>query len=239
MVSAVFSLFVTASIACLSFTDGFVVSGSFRGWTSSFSPLLNAPVDVQAESLGDKTPLPSALIERARDLMENGLGYFSSIEDEDVLAPDFVFRGPVIGPLNKKDYMEVLAYFSVYKALEDIEPNCFGFSVDPDDPYRVWFQVRAKGTYTQELGGPLGELAGKITPADNRRYQGATETWSLVFNDNQQVRHMSAGYVVDRFEEESTTNGKGLTFGILETIGVPFPAGVGDNTLKAVQALPT
>ena len=40
------------------------------------------------------------------------------------------------------DYKEVLDYFSIYKAFPDMDPNCFGFTVDPENPLRVWYFVR-------------------------------------------------------------------------------------------------
>lgn len=168
--------------------------------------------------------------------MKAGQGYFSPIQ-EDLLADDFVFRGPVIGPLNKRDYIDVLDYFSVYRAFPDIEANCFGFSVDPDDPHRVWFLVRASGTYRAPLGGALGELAARATPPDGRRYGGSTETWSLTFNNQKQVRYISAGYVSDRFEPEATTRGKGLTFGVLASIGISLPSGVNSPGLQLTQSV--
>ena len=106
--------------------------------------------------------------------------------------------------------------------------------------------VRATGTYRNRLGGPLG----KILPPDQRIYRGSTETWSLTFcnnnnnnnnndddDDDLQCRFMTAGYVADRFNEEATTDGIGLSFGILKTLGISLPSGVGDASLRLVQAV--
>lgn len=175
------------------------------------------------------SPSDSDVIEAAKKLMQNA-GYFNQM-DESLFAEDFIFRGPVIGPLNKEDYTEVLEYFSIYKAFPDIDPNCFGFSVDPDEPLRVWFQVRASGTYTKPLGGPVGKL---IKP-DGQKYRGSTETWSLLFDENLKVRLITAGYVSDRFDSGSTTGGTGLSFGILKTIGLSIPSGVGNPILQLIQ----
>lgn len=169
--------------------------------------------------------------------MTSGTGYFSPLTDESLLADDFVFRGPVIGPLNKEDYAEVLDYFRVYEAIADLSPNCFGFTVDPTDPYRVWFFVRATGTYQAPLGGLLGKIATAVTPPDNRKYQGSTEAWSLTLNERLQVRCITAGYVVDRFDDKATTEGNGLTFGVLSTLGLSLPTAPGDPRLRLVQWL--
>lgn len=187
------------------------------------------------ESSATLPPSSTELIEAAEHFMTRGTGYFSPLKEDKLLAPDFIFRGPVIGPLNKQDYAEVLEYFSVYKALPDIQPNCFGFSTDPQDPYRVWFFLRATGTYQEPLGGTLGKLASQVTPPDGRVYHGSTEAWSLTFNEQKQVRYISAGYVVDRFEPEATTKGKGLTFGVLASLGLELPSGVNDVRLQFIQ----
>ena len=201
--------------------------------------LLSSPLftPISSTSRGGD-PSSTEVIAAAQKVMAN-TGYFDPMEDESLFADDFIFRGPVIGPLNKADYQEVLNYFSIYKAFPDISPNCFGYTQDPDNPYRVWFMVRATGTYQYRLGGPLGSLL----PPDQRMYRGSPETWSLTFcrnsnnNNNLQVRLMTAGYVSDRFDDEATTDGKGLSFGILKTLGISLPSGVGDTGLRLVQAV--
>ena len=177
-------------------------------------------------------PTEAQIIEAAKYFMENGTGYFNPY-DPTLFAEDFIFRGPVIGPLNKVDYEQVLEYFSIYKAFPDINPNCFGYSIDPDNPLRVWFQLRASGTYTKPLGGPVG----KIIKPNGTKYRGSTETWSLTFDRTLKARYLSAGYVSDRFEEQSTTDGIGLSFGILKTLGLSLPSGVGNPVLELIQAV--
>eukprot|EP00401_Gymnodinium_catenatum_P057624 CAMPEP_0117554556 /NCGR_PEP_ID=MMETSP0784-20121206/50816_1 /TAXON_ID=39447 /ORGANISM="" /LENGTH=55 /DNA_ID=CAMNT_0005351727 /DNA_START=259 /DNA_END=423 /DNA_ORIENTATION=+ len=46
----------------------------------------------------------------------------------------------------------------IYEGLPDISPNAFGYTLDPQDPNRVWFLVRNSGTFTGEpgLGFPYG-----------------------------------------------------------------------------------
>merc|ERR1712232_1024737 len=65
------------------------------------------------------------------------------------------------------------------------------------------------------------------TMRQKRKYIGSTEAWSITFNNLMwmQVKCLTAGYVVDRFEDKSlcTTEGKGLELGVLHTIGIPTP----------------
>ena len=200
--------------------------------TSSLSSFFSPPSYLKSDS----APSSAEVIAAAKKIMAN-TGYFDPMADDSLFADDFVFRGPVIGPLNKSDYQDVLSYFSIYKAFPDISPNCFGYTQDPEQPCRVWLMVRATGTYQNRLGGPLG----KILPPDQRIYRGSPETWSLTFcknnNDDLQCRLMTAGYVADRFDDEATTDGIGLSFGILKTLGISLPSGVGDTSLRFVQAV--
>ena len=172
-----------------------------------------------------------------------GNGYNDYDDPSSILAEDFVFRSPVIGPLTKWDYIEALDYFRVYESFPDINPNCYGFTVDVVEPLKVRFFVKATGTYQNPLGGFLGSAAAKLNPPDGRQYMGATEAWSITFNDldRMQVKSISAGYVVDRFEEDgflSTTKGKGLVYGILNTIGMDYlPSSPGSKSLELTQWL--
>lgn len=210
------------------------------GVTPGSTIVQNSPTAINTNDNLSSSPSEAQVIEAAKCFMQN-TGYFNPM-DESLFADDFIFRGPVIGPLNKNDYKDVLNYFSIYKAFPDISPNCFAFGVDPEDPLRVWYQLRATGTYTKPLGGPVGLV---IKP-DGQNYRGSTETWSLTFDESLKARLLTAGYVSDRFEdrfEESsdnvkptTTGGIGLSFGILKTLGLSIPSGVGNPILELIQA---
>jgi hypothetical protein len=153
-----------------------------------------------------------------------------------ILADDFVFKGPVIGPLNKPDYVDVVDnYFKIYEAFPDLNSNCYGFTVDVVDPLTVRFFVKATGTYQQPLENAIGRdgsLLGKATSfmtgkPDGRRYVGATEAWSITFNslERMQVRCLRGGYVVGEAAGGLTTaQGKDSIFGLLTTLGVPVPS---------------
>jgi len=173
--------------------------------------------------------------------MKSQGGYFSPMTPNDnnvnmnILSDDFVFNGPVIGPLNKWDYIQSSDYFRLYEAFPDINPNCFGFTVDLLDPLKVRFFVKATGSFQSPIGGFVGKTSARFIPPDGRPYIGSIEAWSITFNDldRMQVRSISAGYVVDHFEEEVTTGGKGLMYGVLHTTGLDFlPSEPGS---KAVQ----
>lgn len=161
----------------------------------------------------------NALIEKTKDIVYNKSGFYSNY-DADVFSEDFVFRGPVIGPLNKKDYLEVMDFFNIYKCIPDINPNAFGFTVDPKDSNRVWFMVRNTGTFTGQAF-----LPDFVNYKPNgKEIVGPVETFSIIYDDEQRMKYLSVGYVADR--TEGNTRGKGAAVGILNAIGFPFPSSI-------------
>lgn len=158
------------------------------------------------------------LIKLANDIMYTKSGFYSPY-DESFYSEEFVFRGPFIGPLNREDYFETMATFGIYKAIPDISPNAFGFSIDPLDPNRVWFMVRNTGTFTGEPG--LGFGGGNYYPPNGATLEGCPETFSMTFDSNQKLKYLTVGYVSDRFQ--GNTNGAGAAVGIFNVIGIPFP----------------
>jgi len=158
------------------------------------------------------------LIQLANEHIYSKSGFYSQYE-ESSFSEDFVFRGPYIGPLNKIDYLSTMDTFGIYKAIPDISPNAFGFSIDPLDPNRVWFMVRNTGTFTGEPG--LGFGKGSYFPPNGAALEGCPETFSITFDAERKVKHLTVGYVADRFQ--GNTNGDGAAVGIFNAIGLPFP----------------
>ncbi|CAB9496321.1 expressed unknown protein [Seminavis robusta] len=125
-----------------------VVAALFAPCSFAFAPTALTKTSCTGTSLScsteallppiETTPASHPLIQAAHKFAYSQSGFYSPY-DESVLAEDFVFRGPYIGPLNKKDYLSTMDTFGIYKALPDISPNCFGYTLDPDNPKRVWF----------------------------------------------------------------------------------------------------
>ena len=59
----------------------------------------------------------------------------------------------------------------------------------------------------------------------------------MTFDENLKAKLMTAGYVSDRFDAAATTDGAGLSFGILKTIGISLFSGPGDPRLRVIQAI--
>ena len=163
------------------------------------------------------SPKANSLIEKTKDIIYNKSGFYSNY-DADVFSEDFVFRGPYVGPLNKNDYLDTMDSFSIYKAIPDINPNAWGFSIDPTDPNRVWFMVRNSGTFT---GDALLRNSLNVK-ANGKEIDGCPETFSVIYDNDGKMKYLSVGYVADRFE--GNTSGKGAAVGIFNAIGLPFPS---------------
>eukprot|EP00541_Cyclophora_tenuis_P012028 CAMPEP_0116562164 /NCGR_PEP_ID=MMETSP0397-20121206/12006_1 /TAXON_ID=216820 /ORGANISM="Cyclophora tenuis, Strain ECT3854" /LENGTH=195 /DNA_ID=CAMNT_0004088427 /DNA_START=887 /DNA_END=1474 /DNA_ORIENTATION=- len=155
----------------------------------------------------------------------------------DLLDDEYVFRGPVIGPLVKKDLVKALK--SVGNGLEDAFPdyelNAFGFTADdPIEPNRVWYFVRPRGTFSGPFDHPIN---GRIEPT-GEKLVGPPEARSMVWTEQGKIKHISVGYVVDRFTGD-TTGGKGAVFGQYHVMGQGIDGTVGSWSTRFVQYLAT
>merc|ERR1719240_2143253 len=144
----------------------------------------------------DAVRIKAQALDAARYFFENG-GLFKPMPD--ILSDDFVFRGVIIGPLNKSDFLKTNEDVSVLKMMPDFSVNVFGYVSDPQNPFRVWVMTRPSGTIEAPMGSTLGTIA-KLFSSPSReakiRYQGNTEVTSLTFNHEMKLRYVTFGYVV-------------------------------------------
>jgi hypothetical protein len=160
------------------------------------------------------------LLAKAEDFVNNGSGFYSPPK-EALFSEEFVFRGPIIGPLNKKDYLFTLGEcFQVFKVFPDIKANAWGFSIDPENPNKVWYMVRNTGTMENDW-----TLVPNISSikANGKKVKGPPETHSILFDDDMKVKALTVGYVADRFE--GNTSGLGAAAGLLDAVGYKLPSG--------------
>lgn len=144
----------------------------------------------------------------------------------------YIFRGPIVGPINRKDLVDTNTEFSLDKAYPNLDRQPFGFTVDPENPYRVLFFERWKATHTGEvnlLGLLKAESTGKesVCPAF---------PFSIVWTPEGKIIYESLTAAVDRFEP-NTTKGKVAVFGLLETAGIALDNNVGNPILAFQQRL--
>eukprot|EP00403_Amphidinium_massartii_P027731 CAMPEP_0178388370 /NCGR_PEP_ID=MMETSP0689_2-20121128/9556_1 /TAXON_ID=160604 /ORGANISM="Amphidinium massartii, Strain CS-259" /LENGTH=226 /DNA_ID=CAMNT_0020008767 /DNA_START=191 /DNA_END=871 /DNA_ORIENTATION=+ len=156
---------------------------------------------------------PEDLVKRAKYILAANLGFVGDAGD--MLAEDFEFAGPVVGPLNKKEYIAAIAGFDFMAVFPDSVFEFYDFRVDAFDPYRVFFTSRGKGTQSE----PAPNLG--IMKATGKKYVNPPQTCSLKFNDEGKAIEYTIGYVMNR--REGNTGGLGGIYGILYAIGKPFP----------------
>jgi len=169
-------------------------------------------VDEAARLAESKFPLsPDEMIALSKTFLKSrgGLG-----ADPALLADNFKFEGPVVGPLSKDEFVKALSTVDFDKAFPDFQGEFYGFYVDPFDTNRVWYTARGRGTNT----GPLPPFAPEAT---GKKLVNPPQVCSLTFAPSGLVTRYTIGYVVDR--NVGTTGGLGGLYGVLYAIGRPLP----------------
>ena len=154
---------------------------------------------------------PETLIATTKRILAKNNG----AEEPALLASDFKFVAPVVGPLGKEEFLKAFASFKIEEGFPDAKFGYYAFRVDPFEPNRVWFDARFTGTNT-------GKLAGSLEPT-NKRVEAPPQACSMLFNERGEATQLTVGYVMDR--QLGNTGGLGGLFGILYAIGygLPFP----------------
>lgn len=153
-------------------------------------------------------------------------------EVEKFFDDDYVFRGPIIGPISAKEVRKAQEGFRVQDAYPDLQTRPFGFTIDPDNPYRCYFFERWEGTNTGSVKIGPAEL-----PPTNEQVQLPTHIMSLNWTPEGKVIYACLSSPLDRFE--GTTQGAGAVFGLLKGAGLNAGGSVspGDPFLRLQQRL--
>ena len=81
---------------------------------------------------------PQDLVEKTKEVIRMKF----ACEKPSLLADDFLFVFPVVGPLRKQEFIDAFSSFKLEEAFSQGSGNFFNFSVDPLEPNRVWFFSR-------------------------------------------------------------------------------------------------
>ncbi len=157
------------------------------------------------------------LTELAQNLICHELGG----DDPSLLAEDFQFLFPVVGPLTKAQFVEAFTNFKVREAFPTASANFYNFKIDPLEPNRIWMMSR--GAYEH-----LGTLCFGPTkfPPTGKRICLPPQCFSMSFDQDGKCYKLTGGYNVDR--SVGDTQGLGGMFGIVTGLGLmklPFPEG--------------
>jgi hypothetical protein len=143
---------------------------------------------------------------------------------------DYVFRGPIIGPITGAEVKRTQQGFSIQDAFPDLETRPFGFTIDPDNPYRCYYMERWEGTNTGSVQiGPI------TLPPTDEQVQLPTHTMSINWTPQGKVIYTCLSSPLDRWE--GTTQGAGAVFGLLKGAGLESSGSVspGDLALRIQQ----
>ena len=154
---------------------------------------------------------PDELVLLAKRFLVSNGGFGA---DPELLADDFRFVGPVVGPLSKDAFVSAISSVDVAGGFPDFNPGFHNFNVDPLEGNRVWYIARGRGTNT----GPLPPFAPAAT---GKSLVNPPQACSLTFNEDGLVTKYTIGYVMDR--EVGNTGGLGGLYGIMYAIGKPLP----------------
>mmetsp|Transcript_38380 Transcript_38380/g.90247 ORF Transcript_38380/g.90247 Transcript_38380/m.90247 type:complete len:289 (+) Transcript_38380:44-910(+) len=160
---------------------------------------------------------PEELIMRAKNYLAKNQ---YSVVEPDLLADNFTFCGPVVGPLSKENFIQVLNGLDFRSVIPDNRVRWHHFRVDPFDPSRVLFTGRPTGKNTGSLPVLIPEEGGTgIT------YEGPPEAASMKFLADGKLVEYTAAYVMDK--NQGTTGGMTGILGVLYGLGrpLPFPEG--------------
>lgn len=153
-------------------------------------------------------------------------GFYSPVKEE-LMSEDFVFCGPVVGPLNKADYLGTLGVFRVYDAFPDIQVAVAPFTQDPSEPDRYWSVIRVTGTHT----GPLNMGSAEVPPTGKAMVVGP-QAVSVTFDADNKVSRLTGGYIAD--VRDGGTGDAGAMFAVMRSIGAPTPRPTG-KTVKILN----
>jgi hypothetical protein len=152
-------------------------------------------------------------------------------ERNEFLAGDYVFRGPIIGPITFSDVKKTQQGFNIVDAFPNLQTRPFGFTVDPDNPYRCYWFERWEGTNTNPV--KIGKMELPPTNADVKL---PTHIMSVHWTPEGKIKYSCLSSPLDRWE--GTTKGAGAVFGLLVGAGMgSTSASVGDLALRMQQRL--
>lgn len=178
------------------------------------------------------------LIEKAKYMLQKEFGCL----EPDLLAEDFQFLFPVVGPLPKEEFVEAFGGFKVNQVFPMARANYWNFSVDPLEPNRVWFLAKAVMPFEEprQPNDEPGDLQQLLlgtrrlwsifsffgTPKPPTVIRTPPQMLSISFDEQGKCYKLTGGYCVDR--TSGNTGHLGGMFGPLNVIRpglLPFPEG--------------
>merc|ERR1711871_940615 len=152
---------------------------------------------------------------RAREWVLND--GFHAPAKQSLMADDFVWFGPIVGPLNKPDFLRTVELFKVYEGFPDLKMHLAEFTRDPVEENRYWSILRLEGTHTEPQASGTGF---SYKPTNNKLDVGP--------------QCISVTFVVDR--TQGKTGMLGAMFAVTKTVGGFVPSLRVAKILNAIGA---
>ena len=147
-----------------------------------------------------------------------------------LMADDFVWFGPIVGPLNKQDFLRTVDMFKVYEGFPDLKMHLAEFTRDPVEENRYWSILRLEGTNTE----PQASGTGFSYKPTNTKLDVGPQCVSVTFDAEGRVSRYTGGYVVDR--TQGKTGMLGAMFAVTKTVGGFVPSLRVAKILNAIGA---
>lgn len=151
---------------------------------------------------------PNDLITRAKEVLSSQIS-LGTKDNGQCLAPNFTFRAAFV-EVNREGYLNALGSFKLEDGF-DIQPNYFGFVVDPMQTNRVWFYGRSVARHVGNFAGVEATQKELILPP---------QSFHLDFDENGLITEVGF-YTVDR--AQGNTGGLGGAFAYFYGVGKPLP----------------
>ena len=147
-----------------------------------------------------------------------------------LMADGFVWFGPIVGPLNKQDFLRTVELFKVYEGFPDLKMHLAEFTRDPVEENRYWSILRLEGTHTE----PQASGTGFSYKPTNNKLDVGPQCISVTFDADGRVSRYTGGYVVDR--TQGKTGMLGAMFAVTKTVGGFVPSLRVAKILNAIGA---
>ena len=138
--------------------------------------------------------------------------------------------GIVVGPINRADLFASQKGLGLRAAYPNVEIDTFGYTIDPENPYRCFYFQRWRAVQEADL-----DAFGDIFPATKTEAEMPVSVFSVVWTPDQKIIYEQVGAVVDRFE--GNTEGKAAVFGLLHHAGLKLNANPGSKSFQLLQRL--
>lgn len=180
--------------------------------------------DALLQTRGFQIP-PAELIELTKKFLATEAPEATLPGDGSLLTDDFQFIGPVIGPLDKEEFIATRNTVDFFRSFPDATAQFHHFRVDPFEPNRVWYTARGTGQHTGQAI-PRSDAALLFGEPSGVRFHNPPQACSARFTPDGRVDQFTIGYVMDRYI--GNTGGLGGFFGVLYAIGkkLPFQEGM-------------